>query len=117
MPLPSLRHERDARPRASPCPQRRGRRVGVVVYGHPTVADATTEILLRQARREGHAVHTLAGVSSVAALLAEAGIDPSAGLLVCTGSALLEKGERAPRPALPEPRRASVPPGPIQAAT
>jgi siroheme synthase len=71
---------------------RRGRRVALVSYGHPTLADATGELLLRRARAEGHRVRCVAGVSSVAALQADLGFDASEGTLTCTASALLGGG-------------------------
>ena len=67
-----------------------GRRVAVVEYGHPTCCVAQSEILLRAARAEGHAVVVLPGVSCVDALWADLGIDPSAGFLLATADALLD---------------------------
>ena len=68
---------------------RRGKRVAVVEYGHPTVCVAMSEVLLRGARAEGHRVSVLPGVSCLAALWADLGVDPSHGCLVCTADALL----------------------------
>ena len=45
----------------------------VIEYGHPCVAAAQSELLVREARREGHAVHVLPGVSAVDALWADLG--------------------------------------------
>jgi len=69
---------------------RRGLKVAMVTYGHPTVCDQTTELLARLARTEGHTVVVLPGISCVAALLADLGVDPASGLLVCAASHLLE---------------------------
>ena len=49
---------------------RRGKRVAVVEYGHPTVCVAMSELLLRGARAEGHRVSVLPGVSCLGALWA-----------------------------------------------
>jgi hypothetical protein len=48
---------------------RAGRRVALAVTGHPTVCDATTELLVRVARSEQIAVRVLPGVSCVATLM------------------------------------------------
>jgi hypothetical protein len=74
---------------AALCEVRCGRRVCVIEYGHPCVAAAQSELLVREARREGHTVHVLPGVSAVDALWADLGVDPAVGCLLCTADALL----------------------------
>jgi precorrin-2 methylase len=41
---------------------RRGRRVACAVYGHPTMVDAGSELLVRSCRHEGLEVHVLPGI-------------------------------------------------------
>ena len=60
----------------------------------PTCCVATSEILLRGARAEGHAVTVLPGVSCLDLLWADLGIDPTHGCLVLTADALLRAGPR-----------------------
>ena len=69
---------------------RKGKRVCVATYGHPTVCDATTEVLIKTCRSEGYAATVLPGISSVATLLSDLGIDPSPGLMVVTAQQLVE---------------------------
>ena len=75
---------------------RRGSRVCVIEYGHPCCAAAMSELLVREARRGGHAVTVLPGISSIDMLSADLGVDPSVGCLVSTADALLRsEGLRA----------------------
>jgi siroheme synthase len=55
---------------------RRGERVCVALYGHPTVGCDPTQMILARGRREGFTVRVLPGISSDACLFADLGVDP-----------------------------------------
>jgi hypothetical protein len=55
---------------------RRGEKVCVALYGHPTVGCDPTQMILVRGRRDGFSVRILPGISSDACLYADLGIDP-----------------------------------------
>jgi siroheme synthase len=55
---------------------RRGERVCIAFYGHPTVGCDPTQMLIARGRTDGFATRVLPGISSDASLFAELGIDP-----------------------------------------
>lgn len=57
---------------------RTGQRVCAAFYGHPSVFVTPTQLMVRQARREGLPVRVLPGISAEDCLFADLGLDPGA---------------------------------------
>jgi hypothetical protein len=74
---------------------RRGEKVCVALYGHPTVGCDPTQMILAQGRQEGFPVRILPGVSSDACLYADLGIDPMVdGIQAYEASVFVERRPR-----------------------
>jgi precorrin-2 methylase len=72
---------------------RDGKRVALVVYGHPCLLHTGVQLTLRAARREGIPIRVMPGLSTVDGLLASLGVDPGfGGLQVLEANDMLKHG-------------------------